>query len=48
MYKLKIDFEAAILLERFALEISQLQPMKERDGITSDTDVSESEISLSE
>jgi DNA-binding Lrp family transcriptional regulator len=47
MYKLNIDFEAVVLLERFALEMSQLQPMKET-SITSDTDTSEPEISLSE
>jgi hypothetical protein len=48
MYKLNTDFEAVILLERFALEMSQLQPMKEKTSITSDTDVSERKISLSE
>src|SRR5919108_5522704 len=37
MYKLNIDFEAVVLLERFALEMSQLQSMKET-SITSDTD----------
>ena len=48
MYKLNTDFEAVVLLERFALEMSQLQPMKEKTSITSDTDISEPEISLSE
>ena len=48
MYKLNTDFEAVVLLERFALEMSQLQPMKEKTSITSDTDTSEPEISLSE
>jgi hypothetical protein len=48
MYKLNTDFEAVVLLERFALEMSQLQPMKEETSITSDTDISEPEISLSE
>ena len=48
MYKLNTDFEAVSLLERFALEMSQLQPMKEKTSITSDTDISEPEISLSE
>jgi DNA-binding Lrp family transcriptional regulator len=47
MYKLNTDFEAVVLLERFALEMSQLQSMKET-SITSDTDTSEPEISLSE
>jgi DNA-binding transcriptional ArsR family regulator len=48
MYKLNTDFEAVVLLERFALEVSQLQPMKEKTSITSDSDISEPEISLSE
>ena len=48
MYKLNTDFEAVVLLGRFALEMSQLQPMKEKTSITSDTDTSEPEISLSE
>jgi DNA-binding Lrp family transcriptional regulator len=48
MYKLNTDFEAVILLERFALEMSQLRPMKEKVSTTPDTDISESEISLSE
>jgi DNA-binding Lrp family transcriptional regulator len=48
MYRLNTDFEAVVLLERFALEMSQLQPMKEKISITSDMDISEPEISLSE
>ncbi len=48
MYKLNTDFEAVVLLERFALEVSQLQPTKEKISIASDSDISEPEISLSE
>jgi hypothetical protein len=48
MYKLNTDFETVVLLERFALEMSQLQPIKEKTSITSDMDTSEPEISLSE
>ena len=48
MYKLNTDFEAVVLLERFALEVSQLQTMKENISIAADSDISESEISLSE
>jgi DNA-binding Lrp family transcriptional regulator len=47
MYKLNTDFEAVVLLERFALELSQLQSMKERTSTTSELDVSESGITLS-
>ena len=47
MYKLNTDFEAVVLLERFALEMSQIQPMKEKSDITSDTGISEPEIGLS-
>ena len=48
MYKLNTDFEAVVLLERFALEVSQLQPTKENISIAADSQISESEISLSE
>ena len=48
MYKLNTDFEAVVLLERFALEVSQLQPTKENISIAADSEISESEISLSE
>jgi hypothetical protein len=45
MYKLNTDFEAVVILEKFALEMSQLHPVKET-SITSDTDTSEPEISM--
>ena len=48
MYKLNTDFEGVVLLERFALELSQLQPTKENISIAADSEISESEISLSE
>ena len=48
MYKLNTDFEAVVLLERFALEVSQLQPTEENASIAADSEISESEISLSE
>ena len=47
MYKLNTDFEAVVLLERFALELSQLPSMKEKTSTTSELDVSDSEITLS-
>ena len=48
MYKLNTDFEAVVLLERFALEVSQLQPTKENTSMAADSEITESEISLSE
>jgi DNA-binding transcriptional ArsR family regulator len=47
MYKLNTNFEAVILLERFALELSQLQSVKEKIGASLESDISEPEISLS-
>jgi hypothetical protein len=47
MYRLNTNFEAVVLLERFALELSQLQSMKEKISTSPESDISESEISLS-
>ena len=46
MYKLKTDFEAVALLERFVLEISQLRPSKEQLDAQNTMDLSESEIDI--
>jgi hypothetical protein len=43
MYKLNTDFEAVGLLEKFALEISQLRPSKEQLDAQNTMDLSESE-----
>ena len=48
MYKLNTDFEAVVLLERFVLEVSQIQSMKERINATSEFDISEPKIGLSQ
>jgi hypothetical protein len=47
MYKLNTNFEAVVLLEKFALELSQLQSMKEKISTSLESDISEPEISLS-
>jgi DNA-binding Lrp family transcriptional regulator len=47
MYKLNTNFEAVVLLERFALELSQLQSMKEKISTSPESDISEPQISLS-
>ena len=47
MYKLNTNFEAVVLLERFALELSQLQSMKEKTSTSPESDISEPQISLS-
>lgn len=47
MYKLNTNFEAVVLLERFALELSQLQSMKEKINTSPESDISEPQISLS-
>ena len=46
MYRLNTKFEAVVLLERFALELSQLQSMKEKISTNPESNISESEISL--
>jgi DNA-binding Lrp family transcriptional regulator len=46
MYRLNTNFEAVVLLERFALELSQLQSMKEKISTSPESNISESEISL--
>jgi hypothetical protein len=47
MYKLNTNFEAVVLLEKFALELSQLQSMKEKISTSLESDISEPKISLS-
>ena len=44
MYKLNTDFEAVVLLERFALDMSRLRPSKETSGPATEEDIPESEI----
>jgi CTP-dependent riboflavin kinase len=47
MYKLNTDFKGVALLEQFALELSQLQSIKEKTSTTFELDSSGSKISLS-
>ena len=44
MYKLNTDFEAVVLLERFVLDMSQLQPSKDTSSPATEENIPESEI----